>query len=204
MILGVRKLNDNSFKQRLKLLSVAAVFAFSLFGVNSVKAATVEKRNLSSKQKQAKVKLKYPQPNTERVNLLLTKNLLDRNSVNLNLKYSNSLAKTQELIPVFQEFHLAQAASGKASWYGPKFHGRTTASGEKFNQNALTAAHRSLPFGTQVKVTNVNNGRSVVVRINDRGPFVAGRIIDLSAAAARTLGLVQSGVAPVRLQILGK
>ena len=92
--------------------------------------------------------------------------------------------------------------SGMASWYGPGFHGNTSASGEVFNQNALTAAHRTLPFGTRVQVTNLDNGRTVVVRINDRGPFSGGRIIDLSAAAAEVLGLVQSGVAPVRLDIL--
>lgn len=92
--------------------------------------------------------------------------------------------------------------SGIASWYGPGFHGRRSASGERYNQNELTAAHRSLPFGTNVQVTNLNNGRSVVVRINDRGPFVRGRVIDLSAAAARVLGLIQSGIAPVRIEVL--
>jgi rare lipoprotein A len=104
-----------------------------------------------------------------------------------------------------QSIQIAQAvASGEASWYGPGFHGRTTANGEVFNQNELTAAHPNLPFGTQVKVTNMNNGRSVVVRINDRGPYAGGRIIDLSAAAARVLGLITSGVAPVQLEILGR
>jgi rare lipoprotein A len=93
---------------------------------------------------------------------------------------------------------------GMASWYGPGFNGRRTASGERFNQNSLTAAHRSLPMGTRVKVTNLNNGRSVVVRINDRGPFSGGRIIDLSHGAARLIGVVQSGVAPVLLEVLGR
>ena len=90
-----------------------------------------------------------------------------------------------------------QAVSGLASWYGPGFHGRRTASGETFNTNALTAAHRTLPFGTQVRVVNQHNGRSVVVRINDRGPFSHGRLIDLSRAAAQMIGL--SGVAKVIL-----
>lgn len=94
--------------------------------------------------------------------------------------------------------------SGMASWYGPGFHGNRSASGERFNQNALTAAHRSLPFGTKVRVTNVRNGRSVVVRINDRGPHVRGRIIDLSAAAARIVGVMQSGVAPVQVEVLDR
>lgn len=92
--------------------------------------------------------------------------------------------------------------NGWASWYGPGFHGRRSASGERYNQNALTAAHRSLPFGTKVRVTNTRNGRSVVVKINDRGPYIRGRIIDLSAAAARIVGVMQSGVAPVRVEVL--
>lgn len=80
------------------------------------------------------------------------------------------------------------AQTGIASWYGPRFHGKTTASGERFNQNALTAAHPSLKFGTIVTVTNNHTGKSVKVRINDRGPFIKGRIIDLSKAAARQIG----------------
>ncbi len=92
--------------------------------------------------------------------------------------------------------------SGMASWYGPGFHGRTSASGEAFNQYALTAAHRTLPFGTQVRVTNLNNGRQVVVRINDRGPYSHGRIIDLSAGAANAIGLQSAGVGPVQIEIL--
>ncbi|CAO4179728.1 Endolytic peptidoglycan transglycosylase RlpA [Methylorubrum populi] len=79
------------------------------------------------------------------------------------------------------------ARTETASWYGPGFHGRLTANGERFDQNALTAAHRSLPFGTRVRVTSTSNGRSVV-RINDRGPFVRGRSIDLARAAARVIG----------------
>lgn len=94
--------------------------------------------------------------------------------------------------------------SGKASWYGGGFHGRKTASGETYNMNSLTAAHRSLPFGTRVRVTNTRTGSSVVVRINDRGPFIAGRIIDLSRAAASQIGLTSSGVAAVKVDVLGK
>ena len=92
--------------------------------------------------------------------------------------------------------------TGRASWYGPGFHGRRSASGEVFDQNALTAAHRTLPFGTIVRVTNVNNGASVTVRINDRGPFGGGRVLDLSAGAARAIGMIQSGVATVRADVL--
>jgi rare lipoprotein A len=87
--------------------------------------------------------------------------------------------------------------SGKASWYGPGFHGRRTASGERFNSGAMTAAHRTLPFGSRVRVVNKKTGRSVVVRINDRGPYAHGRIIDLSRASAEAIGL--EGVASVAL-----
>jgi rare lipoprotein A len=91
---------------------------------------------------------------------------------------------------------------GLASWYGWPHHGRRTASGEIYDMNELTAAHRSLPFGTRVLVTNVENGRTVEVRINDRGPFVDGRIVDLSLAAARRLGVVGHGLVPVELRVL--
>jgi rare lipoprotein A len=89
---------------------------------------------------------------------------------------------------------------GKASWYGASHQGRRTANGERFDMNAMTAAHRTLPFGTVVTVTNLDNQRSVRVRINDRGPYVRGRILDLSAAAARSLGIQTDGVADVRLE----
>ncbi|MCP1626035.1 septal ring lytic transglycosylase RlpA family protein [Pseudomonas nitroreducens] len=91
-------------------------------------------------------------------------------------------------------------AEGTASYYGKAHHGKRTASGERFNQNALTAAHRTLAFGTRVRVTNLDNGRSVVVRINDRGPFGRGRIIDVSKAAADQLNMLRSGTARVRLE----
>ncbi|WP_093413391.1 MULTISPECIES: septal ring lytic transglycosylase RlpA family protein [unclassified Pseudomonas] len=92
--------------------------------------------------------------------------------------------------------------SGTASYYGAKHHGKRTASGEPFDQHALTAAHRKLPFGTRVKVTNLNNDKTVIVRINDRGPFTRGRLIDLSRAAADQLGMLRSGTARVRVQAL--
>ncbi|HET6450590.1 MAG TPA: septal ring lytic transglycosylase RlpA family protein [Spirochaetia bacterium] len=91
---------------------------------------------------------------------------------------------------------------GLASWYGGKFHGRLTSSGEVFDTNTMTAAHRQLPFGTMVRVTNLDNGRSAIVKINDRGPFVEGRIIDLSRAAAESLDMLASGVARVSLEIV--
>jgi rare lipoprotein A len=91
---------------------------------------------------------------------------------------------------------------GVASWYGKQYHGRKTASGEPFNMNALTAAHRTHPFGTTVRVTNLDNGKDVVVRINDRGPYAKGRVIDLSYAAAKRIGMVEAGVADVRLEVV--
>ena len=90
---------------------------------------------------------------------------------------------------------------GLASWYGKKYHGRPTASGERFNMNKVSAAHRTLPLGSVVKVTNLDNGRVLKVRINDRGPFVDGRIIDLSYKAAKKLDMVKAGVVPVRLVV---
>lgn len=93
---------------------------------------------------------------------------------------------------------------GTASWYGPRFHGRRTANGERFNMNELTAAHPSLPFGTLLEVRNTRTGKSVMVRVNDRGPFSKNRIIDLSFAAAREIGLVLSGTAPVQLFLAKK
>lgn len=100
----------------------------------------------------------------------------------------------------FQPSEISMA--GDASWYGPYFHGRATANGETYNQNDLTVAHKSLPFGTQLKVRNLANDKTVVVRVNDRGPYVGDRILDLSKAAADCLGSDQSGVVPVEATIL--
>ncbi len=93
--------------------------------------------------------------------------------------------------------------SGVASWYGRDFHGKKTSNGEYYNMYDMTAAHKTLPMNTMVKVTNLNNSKSAVVRINDRGPFVRTRIIDLSYAAASRLGVVANGTAPVRLEVVG-
>ena len=98
-----------------------------------------------------------------------------------------------------EEADEGEIARGLASWYGGKFHGRRTASGERFDMDELTAAHPSLPFGTRLRVRNPRNGREVEVRINDRGPHTRGRIIDLSRAAADAIGLIQAGVGPVIL-----
>lgn len=93
--------------------------------------------------------------------------------------------------------------TGVASWYGKKFHGRATANGERYNMNALTAAHTTLPLPSLVRVTNLHNGRSVVLRVNDRGPFARGRIIDVSRKAAQVLGFEKRGVAKVRVEVVG-
>lgn len=92
--------------------------------------------------------------------------------------------------------------TGDASWYGEQFHGRQTASGEIYDMYKHTAAHRTLPFGTRVKVTHRRTGRSVVVRINDRGPSIRSRIIDLSYASAKQLGIIQEGIAPVVIEVV--
>lgn len=117
-------------------------------------------------------------------------------------------AKNRELIgPVMQAAKtLATSAratqTGVASWYGGRWIGRKTANGERYHHNDLTAAHRTLPFGTYVRVTNLRNKKSAVVRINNRGPYIKGRIIDVSKRAATSLGLISSGVARVQVEVL--
>lgn len=96
----------------------------------------------------------------------------------------------------------ANPVIGTASWYGPGFQGRLTANGERFDQKQLTAAHRTLPFGTRLRVTNETNGKSVVVRVNDRGPFAGKRVIDLSRGAAEKIGLIHKGVGRVKLEVM--
>jgi rare lipoprotein A len=92
--------------------------------------------------------------------------------------------------------------TGIASWYGGRWHGRKTANGERYNQNSMTAAHKKLPFGTKVRVTNLKTGKSCVVRINNRGPYVRGRVIDLSVAAAKKIGSHSGGLSKVKLEVL--
>ena len=100
-------------------------------------------------------------------------------------------------IPFLSIQAVAAPINAQASWYGPGFHGRTTANGERYNQWGLTAAHKSLPFGTRLRVCNVWNKRCVNVRINDRGPFIPGRSLDLSRGAAEQIGMIGPGVVPV-------
>ena len=99
--------------------------------------------------------------------------------------------------------NIGDQATGIASWYGPNFHGKKTSNGEIYNMYAMTAAHKTLPMNTIIKVTNLRNNRTTQVRINDRGPFVAGRIIDLSKSAANKIDMLSSGTAPVRLEVVG-
>jgi rare lipoprotein A len=99
--------------------------------------------------------------------------------------------------------HAGYVQGGTASWYGSDFHGKETSSGEVYNMHAMTAAHKTLPLGVYVKVQNKKNGREIVVRVNDRGPFIDGRIIDLSYSAARALGVVKNGIAQVQIEALG-
>lgn len=119
--------------------------------------------------------------------------------------WDSNFIKLTPPAPLAQGQQLASARSvqvGQASWYGPGFFGNRTASGEVLRPGTLTAAHRYLPFGTKVRVTNLYNGRTAVVRINDRGPFSGGRIIDLAHGAAQALGVTASGVADVRLEVI--
>ena len=113
-------------------------------------------------------------------------------------------ADVAQASPSAEEFQSEQTrVHGAASWYGPGFYGRRTASGDVFGPDTLTAAHRTLPFGTRVRVTNLENGKTVVVRINDRGPFRRHRVIDLAHGAATVLQMKQAGEVPVAMEILG-
>ncbi len=117
------------------------------------------------------------------------------------------LQKTTVLILLIGVLILAamqtnDAIIGKASYYANKFHGRKTASGEIYNKNKFTAAHRNYPFGTKVKVTNLSNNETIMVRINDRGPFVKNRIIDISYAAAKKIGMIKKGVIKVKIEVI--
>ena len=183
-------------KSLLGSVTTILVLAITLIDNNSYAQIVITKspKKINTRQKISQKISKEPNQINPYLKNTFSKNIL--------LKSAKNTANPENISS--EQTYLAQAVrNGKASWYGPGFHGRRTANGEVFNQNALTAAHRSLPFGTRVRVTNVNNGRSVVVRINDRGPFTRGRVIDLSTAAANSLGMIHHGVAPVRLEVLG-
>lgn len=115
---------------------------------------------------------------------------------------ADSPADVSKLASVIENSLVSAVQEGLVSWYGAAFHNRRTASGELFDSSGLTMAHPTLPFGTHVRVTNVRNGRSVVVRVNDRGPFVGTRIADLSRAAAEQLGMLRRGVVKARIEVV--
>jgi len=106
------------------------------------------------------------------------------------------------LPPAMKSVKVGYTEDGVASWYGHPYHGRKTSNGETFNMNDLTAAHKTLPFGVWVEVLNKKNNQKVVVRINDRGPFVDGRIIDISKAAANSINMIGMGIAPVKIKVV--
>lgn len=134
------------------------------------------------------------------LNKILMKKLLKLSLIFTLLYFmSCSVAKEKKASPNYVFYQ-----KGKASWYGPGFNGKKTASGEIFNMNKLTAAHRTLDFGTLVRVTNLNNNKSVIVRINDRGPFKKGRVIDLSKKAALAIDMIKDGVIPVKVELVKK
>jgi rare lipoprotein A len=113
----------------------------------------------------------------------------------------NVVAAEEEVITADRSLvEFVDKGNMKASWYGPGFHGRKTANGEVYDQNSFTAAHKSLKFGTLLKITNLKNNKSVVIRINDRGPYIHGRDLDLSKAAASELGMVRKGVAKLKVE----
>ena len=107
---------------------------------------------------------------------------------------------SKDVNPNFESLNLTNLGTMTASWYGPKFHGRLTANGEIYNQLALTAASKTMPFGTFLKVTNLRNGKSAVIRINDRGPYIEGRDLDLSKGTAITLGMIKRGVIKIKVE----
>jgi rare lipoprotein A len=115
-----------------------------------------------------------------------------------------TIIKASDKAQNLQTAPVASTHTGEASWYGPGFNGKKTASGEIFDDGKFTAAHKSLPLGSKARVTNISTGESVEVEINDRGPFVNGRIIDLSHAAAKALGMIDSGIALVRIELISE
>lgn len=152
--------------------------------------------------------------NKKEVNLIKIKYVFIIILVALSVAYINSgdtsasenetakVVVSKDAEPSLSEITFEELGQMKASWYGPKFHGKRTANGESYNQMALTAAHKTLPFGTLLKITNLKNGRSAIVRINDRGPFIENRDLDLSKGTAATLGMLRKGVVRVKVERL--
>ena len=115
---------------------------------------------------------------------------------------ADKITVSKDADPNFTSINMMDLGTMTASWYGPRFHGKTTANGEIYNQMAMTAAHKTMPFGTFLKVTNLRNGNSIIVRINDRGPYIEGRDLDLSKGTAMALGMIKRGVITVKVEEL--
>jgi rare lipoprotein A len=186
-----------------KLVVITAFFSVANIFLNS----SIVTAEVSNRKKKLPIKISALNTVTKQAinqNTFFSKNYHHQNIQKARQEDYSKIIKNRQIIPSLNQLLLANSVDGNASWYGPGFDGRLTANGETYDQQEMTAAHPHLEFGTKVKVTNLQNGRSVVVRINDRGPFIRDRIIDLSAAAARALNMISSGVAPVRLTILGQ
>lgn len=186
-----------------KLVAITAFLSVANVFLNS----SIVKAEVTNKKKKLPIKISALNTVTKQAisqNIFFPKSSNHQNFKKAQQPDHSKISKNRQIILSEDQLLIANSVDGNASWYGPGFDGRLTANGETFDQQEMTAAHPDLEFGTKVKVTNLQNGRSVVVRINDRGPFIRDRIIDLSAAAARALNMMSSGVAPVRLTILGQ
>jgi rare lipoprotein A len=186
-----------------KLVAITAFFSVANVFLNS----SIVKAEVSNRKKKLPIKISALNTVTKQAisqNIFFPKSSNHQNHQKSRQQDYSKISKNRQIIPSQNQLLIANSVNGNASWYGPGFDGRLTANGETYDQQEMTAAHPHLEFGTKVKVTNLQNGRSVIVRINDRGPFIRDRIIDLSAAAARALNMMSSGVAPVRLTILGQ
>lgn len=164
----------------------------------STQAATTAKSTHKSTQKIAKAQ----QSTKHSVGVRVAKSEKSRPSVRVNTKakVANKTISKNVALPIYKEGGFSQ--TGRASWYGPGFHGKRTSNGETFDMHALTAAHRTLPMSSYARVTNLANGKSIVVRINDRGPFHSNRVMDLSKGAATQLGFLRQGSANVKIEAL--
>jgi rare lipoprotein A len=192
--------------KKIKYSNLIAITAFLSVG-NVLFNSSIVTAQVSPKKKKLPIKISALNTVTRQAisqNIFFPKSSNHQNYQKARQQEHSTISENAQIIPAQNQLLIANSIDGNASWYGPGFDGRLTANGETYDQQEMTAAHPDLEFGTKVKVTNLQNGRSVIVRINDRGPFIRDRIIDLSAAAARALNMMSSGVAPVRLTILGQ
>lgn len=198
-------------KHQTRYIALCFGLGLSMFGANSHAVQTPKTSNdnldhvlheLSRQYSNASDLVKsarQPLTNTD-TTLVLNSQLLNKIPQNSN----NEKDVLERLSAVASNTVSKFSQTGIASWYGRQFHGKKTASGDIFDQNALTAAHRSLPMNCYIKVTNKSNGKSVVVRVNDRGPFTGNRVVDLSYAAAKQIGIVNSGTGNVIIERVAK